>query len=597
MRREAQAIQLLLPLLRLYPWAIPTVVFLGILSSLSEGLGISLFIPFLQSFDSASAAGAEIHGLVGVLNQLFQRIEPSRQLLIIPLFIFGSILLKNALTYGNGLLFSWLNGQISHRLRSDSFKQLLSVSYGFLETQESGKLLNTLATETWQVSRALAVLVGLITSLCTVVVFVVLLFLISWRLTLLVALIMACISLGIRTITRNVKRLGQAAVEANTNLAKRMWEGLAGMRVIRAFGQEPYEQQRFDRASTEVRTVFLRLDILSTLVNPLFEISSAALLVCMMVLALQDRTTLPTLLTFIFLLYRLQPQVKSLENARVGLTALTSSVAEVMAFLDRGDKPYIRSGSLPFRGLRQGISLESVSFSYNPEEKPALQDVSIQIPCGKTTALVGPSGAGKSTLINLICRFYDATAGEIYVDDLPLRQLDLTSWRRRIAIVSQDVHMFSTTIRDNILYGRLEASEAEVVAAAKQANAHEFILGLPRGYDTKVGDRGIRLSGGQRQRIALARAIIRQPQILILDEATNALDSISEHLIQEALQTFSQNRTVIVIAHRLSTIEEADQIVVLKAGQVLEQGTLPQLLTMNGLFAQLYRLQYSAAET
>jgi subfamily B ATP-binding cassette protein MsbA len=262
-----------------------------------------------------------------------------------------------------------------------------------------------------------------------------------------------------------------------------------------------------------------------------------------------------------------------------------------MYFLNRSDKPYIDSGSTQFKGLNKGIYFEYVSFKYSHVVKYALQDITISIPPGKTTAIVGQSGAGKSTLVNLICRFYDVTDGEIYVDNCPLRELDLDSWRKRIAIVSQDVHIFSTTIRENIAYGRLDATDDEIATAAQYANAHEFISKLPEGYDTKVGDRGMRLSGGQRQRIALARAIIRDPEILILDEATNALDSVAENLIQEAINTLSQNRTVIVIAHRLSTIEQADQILVLKDGRIVEQGKLQDLLELDGLFAHLYYLQ------
>lgn len=595
--KEAKAIRTLLPLLKLYPWAIPGIITLGFLSSLSEGLGISLFIPLLQSLNQTTSQAASENDLVGFLNRLFINISPNNRLLIIALCIFGSILLKNCLSYSNTILFSWLNSRISHRLRSGIFKQILSVSYSFLESNESGKLINTLATETWQTSRALGVLVSLMINVCTICVFVILLLLLSWQLTLLVAVFMVLISISIQLVTREVKNLGQQAVQVNSTLGNRMWEGLVGMKVIRAFGRESYEQERFERASKQVSTTFLKLDMLSAAVNPLSEVLSAALLVCILVIALvQNRAGLPTLLTFIFILYRLQPQVKQLDSARVGLVALTSSVEDVMSLLDRSDKVYIRSGRIPFQCLQKAISFEFVTFRYNPLEKPALQNISICIPQGKTTALVGPSGAGKSTLIGLICRFYDVTEGEIYVDSSPLRQLNLTDWRSRIAIVSQDVHVFSTTIRENIAYGRLDAREDEIIAAAKLANAHEFISQLPQAYDTKVGDRGIRLSGGQRQRIALARAIVRNPEILILDEATNALDSISEHLIQEALDTISQNRTVIVIAHRLSTIEQADQIIVLEEGRVIEQGNLQNLLKLNGLFAKLYQLQYRNAQ-
>ncbi|MBW4595702.1 MAG: ABC transporter ATP-binding protein/permease [Brasilonema angustatum HA4187-MV1] len=594
---KAKVIKTLLPLLKLYPWAIPAIVTLGILSSLAEGLGISLFIPLLQSLDTSTQT-ASSNFLVRYLNRIFIDVSPNSRLIIIALCVVGSIVLKNCLAYGNGILFAWLNSRIGHRLRSGIFQQFLSVSYSFLESNESGKLMNILASETWRTSQALATFVGLIITTSTITVYLVILLLISWQLTLLVSILMVLISLGIQFITRSVKTLGEQAVEANSTLATRMWEGFAGMKVIRAFGREFYEQERFNTVSKKVSRTFFKLDVLSGSVGPFSEVLSVILLMCILVIALlQDRSYLPTLLTFIFILYRLQPQVKQLDSARVGLMALTSAVDEVMSLLDDSDKPYIRSGHIPFNSLKQGIYLERVSYSYNSEEKPALQDISICIPSGKTTAMVGRSGAGKSTLIGLICRFDDVTSGKIYIDDYSLQELQLTDWRNQIAIVSQDVYMFSTTVLENIAYGRLDATENEIIAAAKLANAHEFISQLPQGYDTKVGDRGLRLSGGQRQRIALARAIVRNPQILILDEATNALDSISEHLIQEALNTLSQNRTVIVIAHRLSTIEQADQIIVLNEGQVIEQGNLQQLLSQDGIFTQLYNLQYRNAQT
>ncbi len=596
--KEAKAIITLWPLLKLYPWGIPAIVILGILSSLSEGLGISLFIPLLQGLDKTNSPGASGNNLLDLINKLFLHFPPNNRIVIIGLCIFGTIIFKNCILYSNATLLAWLNSRIGHRLRSGIFNQLLSTSYSFLESQESGKLLNTLASETWRTGQALGILVNLIISICTISVFITILLVISWKLTLLVAAGLGLISLTIQLVTRQVKNLGQQAVEINKTLGNRMWEGMAGMKVIRSFGRESYEQERFDVASKEVRNIFLKLDMLTGTVSPLSEVLSVVLLLYILIFGLlQDRTALPTLLTFSFILYRLQPQVKQFDSHRVGLMALTSSVEDVMSLLDRSDKPYIYSGQIPFQGLQQAISFESVTFRYNPQEKPAVQDISLCIPRGKTTAFVGPSGAGKSTLIGLLCRFYDVTEGEIYLDGCPLRQLNLDSWRSRIALVSQDIHMFSATIRENIAYGRLEATEDEIIAAAKLANADEFISQFPYGYETKVGDRGIRLSGGQRQRIALARAIVRNPEILILDEATNALDTISENLIQEALNTLSANCTVIVIAHRLSTIEQADQIIVLEKGRVVEQGDLKHLLQLDGLFAKLYNLQYRSAQT
>ncbi|MEH1827688.1 MAG: ABC transporter ATP-binding protein [Nostoc sp.] len=573
--------------------AILIIVILGILSSFVEGLGISLFIPLLQSLVRTNSSVANSNFFVVFLNRIFIGVSNNNRFIIITLCILGSIFFKNCLIYGNSILCASFNARIGHRLRSGIFQQFLTLSYSFLENKESGKLMNTLTSETWHTGQALSTLIGMIVSNCTIAVYTIILLLISWQLTLLVSVLIILVSFCIRLVTRQVKHLGEQALEANSSLAKQMWEGYSGMKVIRAFGREAYEQELFDAASNKVVNTFLRLDIVSAMVQPISEVLSAVILMLILVVALLiDRNSLPNLLTFIFILYRLQPRVQQLDGSRVSLLGLTSSVDEVMSLLDSSDKLYIRSGSIPFKSLEQGIYFESVGFRYNLKDKLAIQDISICIPRGKTTAIVGTSGAGKSTIIGLICRFYDINSGEIYIDSFPLRELNLADWRNQIAIVSQDIYMFSTTVLENIAYGRLDATKKEIIAAAKLANAHEFISQLPQGYDTKVGDRGIRLSGGQRQRIALARAIVRNPEILILDEATNALDSIAENLIQEALNTLSQDRTVVVIAHRLSTIEQADQIVVLDEGRVIEQGNFQQLLESNGLFAQLYHLQY-----
>ncbi|PSB19612.1 ABC transporter ATP-binding protein [filamentous cyanobacterium CCP1] len=592
MKRTIEAIKTLLPLLQIYPWAIPVIIAIGVLSSFCEGFGISLFIPLFQNIEQSTSPETNNFFLRFLNYFSLQEFSSEHRLLIIAAFIFGCILLKNGLTYSNEVLFAWLNSRISHRLRAGIFQQLLSVSYSFWESNESGKLMNTLATETWATSRALGVLVGLIINTCTVVVFVLLLLLLSWRLTLVVGVAVVCISFFIQWVTRRVKTLGQQTVEINQVLANRMWESFGAMKLIRAFGRERYEQNRFEDASLQVQNIFLKLDILSGLVNPISEVLSAALLLCILAVVLfQSRSSLPTLLTFVFILYRLQPKIKLLDSARVSLVRLSSSVEDVIALLDSSNKPYIRSGQMPFQTLRQAIKLESITFAYHPEATPALQNVSVSIPAGRTTALVGPSGAGKSSLIGLIFRFYDPVKGAIYVDDCPLCELDLQTWRDRMAIVSQDIYIFNASIRENIAYGRLDAMDSEIIEAAKLANAHDFICQLPHGYETQVGSQGMRLSGGQRQRIALARAIVRDPDILILDEATNALDSIAENLIQDALNTLSRDRTVIIIAHRLSTIEHAEQIIVLENGKIVEHGDLQSLLKQDGLFAKMYSLQ------
>lgn len=583
----------LLRLMRPDPWLVPTLVVLGLLSSILEGFGIGLFIPLLQSLNGSSAGG----GSIPLIGRLFTSLPAEHRLPVAAFAIFAAITLKNAVGYSSTALSSWYSGRVGHRLRSDIHRQLLVVPFSVIERAPSGKLITLLATETWRTIGAITVFANLIATGCTIAVFAFFLLILSWPLTLIVSVLMVLVSTTVQLLKARVRSAGQQASEANTVLTGRMLEGLGGMRVIRAFCRESHEQERFERASERVSTVFFRMDALSAVVGPSSDILSTGVLALIVVLARPlltgDQATLPMLITFIFLLYRLQPQIKIFENARIGLAALAQSVQEVVDFL--ADPPNVPTGRLRLGAMEEGIRFEQVGLCYAPGEKPALQDVSFFIPKGKTTALVGPSGAGKSTIASIIPRFYEISSGQITVDGKPFEALDLTDWRERIGIVSQDVYIFDATVRENIAYGRLDATDAQIVEAAMQANAHEFILQMPEGYDTPIGERGVRLSGGQRQRLAIARAIVRNPEILILDEATSALDSQSERLIQEALEKLQKDRTVIVIAHRLSTIESADQIVVLENGRVAEQGTFQQLMKLEGLYARLYDLQYGNA--
>ena len=414
----------------------------------------------------------------------------------------------------------------------------------------------------------------------------------SWRLTLSVAVAMLLISSVVRVLTKAARDLGEKATQANSELSHRMVEGIDGMRVIRAFGREVHEQSRFDQASDWLRRVILRMGLLDGVVHPVHEVLAAALLVIILFTAAPKAGDVSVLLVFAFVLYRVQPRIKDFDASRVRLAALSPSVEEVLSFLSTDDKQYVKSGTVSRMALDQDIVFERVSFQYDPRDEPALTDASFRMLAGRTTAFVGPSGGGKSTVMKLLLRFHDPTDGRIMVDAHSLPEFDLDFWRSQIALVSQDVYLFNASVRENIAYGRLDAQLDEIVEAARKADAHDFIERLPNKYDTALGHHGVRLSGGQQQRITLARAIIRNPRILILDEATNALDSISEQWVQETLDKLRENRTVVMIAHRLSTIERADQIIVLEKGRVRECGTLPELVKAGGLFARLYHLQH-----
>jgi subfamily B ATP-binding cassette protein MsbA len=295
---------------------------------------------------------------------------------------------------------------------------------------------------------------------------------------------------------------------------------------------------------------------------------------------------------FLIMLYRLQPQIRQLDSGRISLIALTSSVEDVMRLFDGKELRVLPSTDRSFAGLHSEIRFNGVRFCYESEHQFALENVSFGIPQGKTTAIIGPSGSGKTTIISLLCRFREPIAGEILVDGTPLADIAMQEWRGQVAWAGQDTHLFSTTVRENIRYGRLDAGDDEINEAAIHADADAFIRNLPFGYETKIGNGGVPLSGGQTQRIALARAFLRKPDILILDEATSALDSVSEDSIQRALPCRIGRQTMIVISHRLSTVRYADHVIVLKNGRVTEQGSPRDLFRTRGFLSQLRELQH-----
>src|SRR5246127_3425264 len=582
-----RALKALFPVLRLRRWVLSMMILLGVMAALSEGLSISLFVPLIQN-----QMGSGADEMMGKLGAAYQGVPRETRLLWMGLSILLCVVLKNVLSYNYSLLVHKVSASIGHRLRCGGLHQLLSVSQSYLDTHDSGKLLSTLGTETWQVSSAFTVLAGMAINVCMTLTLTVLLLLISWKLTLITGCLLLVISQIVQLLTGSVKQLSRQATSANARLSQRMLETFHGSRLIRAFGRESYEEARFDAASRNVSNIFWRMERVSGLVSPLSEILAAALLLGILVMTtMRAPEQMATSVTFLILLYRLHPRIRQLESDRVALSAFSAPVEEVKRMLDETDKPYLKSGAQVPGSIEREISLENVSLRYDDKENGALEDVSCSIKIGQTTALVGPSGAGKSSLINLICRFYDPSSGRLLIDGVPLTELDLAWWRNQIAVVSQEVYLFNASVAENITYGKLDATREELVEAARKAHALEFIEELPDGFETILGDRGIRLSGGQRQRLALARAFIRDPQILILDEATNSLDLISEGVVQDALEQFGRNRTVLIVAHRISTMEHADKVIVLDSGTVVESGTVTQLSAADGLFSRFRALQ------
>lgn len=569
---EFNVVKALRPLRRRHPWLVPGMVFVGLLAALFEGVGLSLFLPLLYSLDAASFSPTNDGVLGQALHRAFSRVPESDRLLAVSLGIMVLVSLKNLLIYLNSVLNSWIRTLLVHSLRAGIVDELLLARVDYVEGQEAGRLLNAVQKQTQEAGEAVAQHAELLIRAGTAAVFAVLLLLISWKLTLGVGAALLVISLLVRQIWRRVESHSGEFVRAWDRLSQRCLELLSGMRTIQVFDRVDFERDRFGSASHEVGRVWFHLDLLSGLVRPVSEVLVVGVLVVVLLTTLQDASNMPTVLTFAFILYRLRPQVQGIDVARAQLLAAKAPVETVMALLDPADKPRLASGTRAFSGLVEGLRFEGVCFRHPTADEDALHDVCLSIPAGRITALIGRSGAGKSTLLQLVLRLTDPDRGRVLVDGVPLPEFELHSWRRRAALVTQDPMLFNTTVWQNIQYGHPEADREQVLHAADLAGVGEFVSSLPLGYESVVGDQGVRLSGGQKQRIALARALVRNPEILVLDEATSALDAQNEALVLDAISGPDERRTVVVVSHRYSAVERADHFVLLERGRATSEG-------------------------
>jgi ATP-binding cassette, subfamily B, bacterial MsbA len=583
-----QAIRSLLVFTRPYPWAIPVLVLLGLAASLAEGLGIGLIIPLLDHMLQHSPEAESSGLLADMLRNAAALVGGDRMLLVLSVLIIALVALKTLILALNAIVSTSVIAQAMRDLRLALCQQLLAVGYEYFSRVPQGKLVNLLDSQTYRASEALRALTVMIGNLCTAVVFGALLLMLSWQLAAVVAVLVVPISLVVRFLAARAHTWGEQLVASYSELAQRILELLVAMRTIRIFNREAMEAQRFDAAAREVKGAYRRTEVLTELLPALVEFLYVPVFVAVLGVAWFLQVGIPTVLVFMLLLYRLQSPLKRLNTSRVTLASYAAGIAELQGLLDRSDKPYLKSGTKAFGRLREGVEFDRVTFSYLGSNAAAVTDVSMFLRAGTVNAIVGDSGAGKSTLIHLLCRLHDPQSGVVRVDGIDLRELDLASWRGGIAFAGQDAELLSGTVRFNIAFGVDEASDEEIEEAARIAQAHEFIVSLPRGYQAEVGPRGTRLSGGQRQRIALARAILCSPDILILDEATNAVDGITETAIQGAVERLSQETTLVLVAHRLSTLKRAQHVVVMRGGRIVQQGAPDELLAIPGPLAELY---------
>lgn len=561
---------------------LPAVVVLGLVSAALEGFGIGLIIPLLGII-MGQGDQTGMAGFSAVFQHVGSSLSERDRLIVISAAILGSIVLKNVFAFANTLLTTFIYGKASHSIRSALSEQLLRVGYPFFLQQSPGRLLNIISNESWRASDAIQIMLAAIVSASAAIILLVFLLLLSWQMTLLVTLGLVLVQIAHAVLSANLKAPSRSVASRNSDLASQMLHLVHAGRLIRIFGQESREKAVFDRASDGVRRAAFVLLTRQGALPPLTEVLHAMLFLAVVIGAWFVGVSFPLIVAFVILLYRLQPYMRALQMAWSQLQGLSGSLEEVVWMLDPSDKPEPPQGSGPFRGLGQGIKFDDVTFTYSGKDRRAvvLHSAAFEIRSGRSTALIGRSGAGKTTIVNLLCRFVEPDTGRILVDGSPLDQIDPSQWRRHIALASQDLELVDGTIFDNIIYGQDAASAGDAERAARLAEAHEFIEHLPQGYKTVVGYRGVNLSAGQRQRIALARALVRDPDILILDEATNAVDGLSEAAIVETLKSRAGRRTTIVISHHHSTISFCDDVVILSGGRVKKQAPFAALASLS----------------
>lgn len=554
---------------------IPVVVALGLAATALEGIGIGLVIPLLDVVLSGRTSDAE-----GLLPELLQDIaagfpEDSRGLFI-GLAILVLIALKNVVVFFNELLQAWLYGQAGHRLRGLLSSRLLHMDGRLSMTIPPYRLLNVISNESWRAADAVGTLLSMLVSAAAVLIFTGFLLALSPVLTLTVIAGLGLIQLAHDLASRRLTALGRTVAARNQGLAQRMLHHVGAWRLIRLFNREGFEAGRFDAASDQVRQAALAVQVRQGALGPLTEVAHAALFLLVIYMAWQTGMTFGTTTAFLILLYRMQPQVRALQGSLLSLRGWQGSLEEVEWLLDLPDASEARGTrpALPAPDLTDGIELRKVSYAYNDREAgaQALHDVSVRLPAGQSTAIIGRSGSGKSTIANVVAGLLRPDEGEVLLDGVPLSRVNPEDWLGRIALASQELELFEGTVAENILYGAPQAGMDEVKQAARAADADGFIDALEQGYDTTVGDRGVSLSAGQRQRIALARALIRKPRLLILDEATNAMDMLSEAAVLSLLDRRRGDGTTLLISHHMSSIRLCDNYVCIREGRVFAQG-------------------------
>ncbi len=590
--------KLLVKFAKPYPSRIFFTILFGFSGALFNGVGTTLIVPVILQIVGQPVDLTGAPPIIKSIISPFDQVPENYRLAVMAGSIIFIIILKNLAGYIGSLVSSSLTRTLTSDMREAGLKLLLDIDIDYYTKMKVGDLINSLGGEISRAASAIGSVIRLIILAITILVFVALLLSISWQLTIATTILLTLVTLINQYAIYRSRDFGAQLSEMSKAYSISVLEMLNGIRLVKSTGNEDREYKRIQKLIRDREKADFQSQVNSEAITPVSEVTGIIALIFIVFLgrtlfADQISSVSAVLITYLLLLLRLLPFISQLNTLRSSFANTASSVDIVADFLRQDNKPFMGNGTIPYEKLIEGVHFKHLCFSYPNHQNIVLQDVNLYLPRGTTLALVGSSGAGKSTMADLLPRFYNPTSGCITLDGIDLRDFDLKSVRKAMGIVSQDTFLFNDSVRNNIAYGRPEASDDEILTASKRANAYEFISKLPQGFDTQIGDRGVMLSGGQRQRLAIARALLQNPEILILDEATSALDTVSERLVQAALDELSRDRTTLVIAHRLSTVQKAHQIAVLDQGSVVEIGTHEELLQKGGYYSRLYSMQFA----
>lgn len=565
-----------------YWWQIILTLIIGVIK-----FAIPLLLPLLIKY--------VLDDIVG--NDLLSIDEKKQQLLLIMgVMFFIFVVLRPPIEYYRQYFAQWTASKILFDIREKLFAHVQKLSFKYYANTKSGEIISRIINDVEQTKTfVITGLMNLWLDITTIIIALGIMLSMDVTLTIVSVILFPFFALSIKYFFGNLRLLTKKRSQALAEVQSYLHERIQGMPVIKSFAIEDEEQKRFDKVNGN----FLEKAIDHTkwnakafaVVNTITDIAPLLVIGFSGYQVIMGRLTIGEMAAFIAYIDRVYSPLRRLVNSSTTLTQSIASMDRVFEFIDEKYDVIDREDAIDCKKVKGHIQFNNVSFSYSENGEKVLKNISLEVLPGQTIALVGMSGGGKSSLVSLIPRFYDVTEGEILLDGVDIRQFKVRSLRDKIGMVLQDNILFSDSVKENILIGKPDARDEEIIEAAKAANAHEFIMNLPNGYDTLVGERGVKLSGGQKQRVAIARVFIKNPPILILDEATSALDLESEHYIQEALEKLARDRTTIIVAHRLSTITHADRIVLIENGEIVETGTHDELMRKEGSYYHLFQIQ------